>query len=153
MVFDVNHDLRRKACLVDGGHLVDVIDTPFYSSIVKIISIQLINVISHKAGLQQLCGHIGNEFPNAFTDEKVFVIAGPEFGERAGMKIIIWKAIYGLCSSSERWRAHFADTLRSFGFKQTRFDNDVWICLEKSGKMYEYICTHVKDFMIFSKKP
>ena len=43
---------------------------------------------------------------------------------------------------------HIADTLRSFGFTQTRFDNDVWIRLDESGEMYEYICTHVDDFMI-----
>eukprot|EP00957_Ditylum_brightwellii_P121016 9229095-Ditylum_brightwellii.AAC.2 len=129
-------------------------DTPVYSSTVKSISVQLLHVISHKASLEQLCGDIGNAFPNTFTNEKVFVgMTGPEFGKYEGMCIIIRKALYGLCSSSERFRSHLADTLRSFGFKQTRFDNNVWICLDKSGKMYEYICTYVDDFMICSKEP
>ena len=79
--------------------------------------------------------------------------AGVEFGEHAGKTIIIRKAVYGLCSSAERFRAHLTDSLRSFGFKQIRFDNDVWIRFDKSEKMYEYICTHVDDFMICSRNP
>ena len=152
MIFDVKQNLQRKCRLVAGGHLVDMLDIQVYSSTVKSISVQLLHVISHKANLEQLCGDIGNAFPNAYTNEKVYIPkAGVEFGERAGKCIVIKKALYGLCSSSERFHAHLADTLRSFGFAQTRFDNDVWIRLDESGKHYEYICTHVDDFMICSK--
>jgi len=154
MVFDVKQSLDRKCRLVAGGHLVDMMDIQVYSSTVKSISVQLLHVISHKAGLEQLCGDIGNAFPNAYTNEKVYIQkAGPEFGEYEGCCLIIRKALYGLCSSSERFHSHLADTLRSFGFSQTRFDNDVWIRLDESGKHYEYICTHVDDFLICSKNP
>eukprot|EP00957_Ditylum_brightwellii_P078616 5976852-Ditylum_brightwellii.AAC.2 len=112
---------ESKTCC--GGHLVDIMDTPVYSSTVKSISVQLLHVISHKASLEQLCGDIGNAFPNAFTNETLFVArAGPEFGKHEGKCI-------------------------------TRFNNDVWIRLDKSGKMYEYICTHVDNLMICSKEP
>lgn len=63
------------------------------------------------------------------------------------------KTLYGLCSSSERFHAHLADTISSFGFSQTCFNNDVWIILDESGKHYEYICTHVDNFLIRSKNP
>ena len=133
---------------------MDMLDIQVYSSTVKSISIQLLHVISHKDNLEQLCGDIGNAFPNAYTNEKVYIPrAGLEFGEHAGKCIIIKKALYGLCSSAERFHAHLADTLRSFGFKQTRYDNDVWIRLDESGEHYEYICTHVDDFMICSRNP
>ena len=69
MVFDVKQDLRRKCRLVAGGHLVDMMDIQVYSSTVISISIQLLHVISHKENLQQLCGDIGNAFPNAYTKE------------------------------------------------------------------------------------
>eukprot|EP00957_Ditylum_brightwellii_P134115 10224624-Ditylum_brightwellii.AAC.2 len=36
-------------------------------------------------------------------------------------------------------------------FKATRFDRDVWIHLSHDKKSYEYLCTHVDDFCIFSK--
>lgn len=154
MIFDVKHDLRHKARLVAGGHLVEVFDTPVYSSTVKSISVQLLHVIAHKVDLKQLCGDIGNAFVNAYTNEKVFVYrAGIEFGENAGKAIVIKKALYGLRSSAERFHSHLADTLRSFGFKQTRFDNDVWIRFNETDKMYEYVCTHVDDFMIVSRNP
>ena len=48
---------------------------------------------------------------------------------------------------------HLADTLRSYGFKPTRYENDVCIRLDDSKQHYEYICTHVDDFMICSKNP
>ena len=61
--------------------------------------------------------------------------------------------MHGLCLSAERFHAHLADLLRSFGFTQTRFNNDVWLRLDESSKNYEYICSHVDDFMICSKNP
>ena len=68
MLFDVNQSLQRKFCLVAGGHLVDMLDIQFYLSTVKSISVQLLHVISHKDNLEQLCGDIGNAFPNAYTN-------------------------------------------------------------------------------------
>ena len=154
MVFDVKHDLRRKSRLVAGGHLVKLLNNLVYSSTVKTICVRLLHVIADKAGLTQLCGDIGNAFPHAETKEKILFIAGPEFGdEYEGMVVIVLKALHGLQTSSERWHAYFADTLRKLGFKPTRYDNDVWIHKHKGGTTYEYLCTHVDDFMIVSKDP
>lgn len=153
LVFEVKQDLRRKARLVAGGHLVDALDNQTYSSVVKGISVRLLQVIAHKNGMKQLMGDVGNAYPNAYTNEKIYCKAGPEFGELAGRTIIIKKALYGLSTSGERWHKHFADTLRSFGFTPTRYDPDVWIRLHKDGKTYEYICTHVDDFCITSLDP
>ena len=36
---------------------------------------------------------------------------------------------------------------------KSKFDNDVWIRLDDSKQHYEYVCTHVDDFMICSKNP
>ena len=138
MIFDhVKQDLTRKCRLVAEGHLVDMLDIQVYSSTVKSISVQLLHVISHKANLEQLCGDIGNAFMNAYTKEKVYIPkAGIEFEELAGKCIVIKKVLYGLCSSAERFHVHLADTLHSFGFTQTHFDNDVWLRLDESGKQY-----------------
>jgi hypothetical protein len=37
------------------------------------------------------------------------------------------------------------------GFKQTRFDNNVWFRLKVNGEAYDYLCTHVDHFMICGK--
>jgi hypothetical protein len=39
---------------------------------------------------------IGNAYLEAFTSEKVYVIAGSEFGEREGHILILSRALYGL---------------------------------------------------------
>jgi hypothetical protein len=127
------------------------LDHSAYSSTVKGISVKLLHVIAHKADLSQLCGDVSLAFVNAFTNDLVYAIAGPEFGEHKGNAVIIRKALYGLCTSAERWHSHLADTLWSLGFKQTRFNNDVWFPLNVSGDAYDYLCTHVDDFMICAK--
>ena len=108
-------------------------------------------MISHKANLERLCGDIGNLFPNAYTNKKVYIPkSGIYFALYAGKFIVISKPLYGLCSSSERFQVYLSDTLPSFGFLHIRFNNDVYIGLDKSLNHYKYICTHVDDFMVFS---
>ena len=154
MIVDVKQDLCHKARLVAGGHLVDSLDHDVYSSTVKGVSVKLLHVIAHKAGLTQLCGDVGNAFVNAFTNKKVYAVAGKEFGEALeGCIIVVRKALYGLRTSAERWYARFADSLWGIGFALTRYDKDVWIRLNKDGECYDYVCTHVDDFMIVGKDP
>jgi hypothetical protein len=100
IIFDAKQDLRRKARLVAGGHLVDPLDHNVYSSTVKGISMKLLHVIAHKAKLDQLCGDLSLAFVNAYTNKLVYAIAGPEFGEHEGKTVVIRKALYGLCSSA-----------------------------------------------------
>jgi hypothetical protein len=152
IIYDVKQDLTRQARLVAGGHLVDPLDHSVHdSSTVKGISVKLLHVIAHKADLSQLCGDVLLAFVNALTNKLVYAIAGPEFGEHEGKPVVIRKALYGLCTSAERWHSSFAGTLWSLGFKQTRFDNDVWIRLNIDGNVYDYLCTHVDNFMICAK--
>ena len=123
---NVNQDLRHKCRLVAGGHLINALDHDIYSTTVKSLSVKLLQVIAHKAKMEILCRDIGNAYVKAYTNEKVYSIAGEEFGKamKGSVVIIVW-ALYGLGTSSERWHIHLADTLRSFNFKPTRYDNDV----------------------------
>ncbi len=102
--------------MVSGGYLMDAHDHDIYSSKVKGISGMLLYVIAHKSGMRQLCGDVGNAYINAFTNEKVYAHAGPEFGTKEGITVIINRALYGLKTSNDRWYVHFADTLRRLGF-------------------------------------
>eukprot|EP00957_Ditylum_brightwellii_P172237 13111713-Ditylum_brightwellii.AAC.1 len=120
MVFDCMQYMRQKPCLVAGECLVDILDNKVYLSKVKGISVKLLHGISQSAGLNTLYGDIGNDYVNKYTTEKVYVVAGPEFGPGLeGKIVVICKALY----------SHGADK-----------------------KSYEYICTHVDDFCIFSKQ-
>ena len=104
-----------------GGHLVNALHRSTYSTTVKSISAKILQLIAHKANLKILCGNIGNVYVNAFTNKKVYAIAGDEFGkEMRGMVIIIQQVLYVLQTSSERWHSHLLDTLRIFKCTPTR---------------------------------
>ena len=76
------------------------------------LSVQMINLIAMANKLEVICCDVGNACVNSYTQEKVFTIAGPEFGCKwAGKHLIIVKALYGMGTSAERWRSHFAQTL------------------------------------------
>ena len=153
MVYDVKSCGRFKARLVANGAVVSPDSVNAYSSVVKGISVRLLDLIAQRDGLTTLCGDIGNAFVTAPAAEKVWTRLGPEFGDREGTLAIICKALYGLRSSSRAFRAHFAEYLRSFGFRATRYDRDVWMRLRDDESGYDYICTHVDDFKIVARDP
>jgi hypothetical protein len=62
--------------------------------------------------------------------EKVYFIAGPEFGNRAGHTMVIMKALYGLRSSGARWHDKFGDILTDMGLRQSRMETDTWMRME-----------------------
>ena len=74
-------------------------------------------MIFHKTNLKQLCGDIGNIFPNSDTNEKVYIPkVRIDFCERLGTCVIIKKMLYGICSGSRLSHAHLVDIFGSFGF-------------------------------------
>ena len=46
-----------------------------------------------------------------------------------------------------------AEFIVSLGFKKSRYDGDVWMQLRENKDEYDYICTHVNDFMIVARDP
>ena len=153
MIFEIKHDGRCKARLVAGGHLVALRNLSARSTVVKGISVRLPYIIAYSRKLTVLCSDIGNAFVTAPCLEKVYSVAGSNFGEREGSILIIKKALYGLKSSSRAFRLFFAEYLRHCGFQPTKYDRDVWIRLRESKDGYDYICTHVDDFKIVAKNP
>ena len=117
MIFNVKIDFTHKARLVAGGHLTDPPTTLTYSSVVSRESVRLAFLIAALNDLNILVADIGNAYINAMTKEKVYTIAGKEFGDHAGQTIIITRALYGLKSSGAAWRSHLVQTLRDMNFK------------------------------------
>jgi Reverse transcriptase (RNA-dependent DNA polymerase) len=97
---------------------------------------------------------IGNAYLAAYTSEKVYIIAGPEFGEREEHILIIIsfsKALYGLRSSGARWNDRFADCIRDIGFFPCKAEPGIW--MRTKGNLYEYIAVYVDDLAIAMKDP
>jgi hypothetical protein len=98
-----------------------------------------------------MVGDISSAYLEAYTQEKVCFIAGPEFGPLEGHLLTIEKALYGLRSSGARWHDRFADTLRNMGYSTCKADPDVW--LKDCTTHYEYVCVYVDDIMMLGKDP
>ena len=152
IVFEVKFDLRHKARLVAGGNWSDVPKEDCYSGVAGIEAIRLGFFMGELFGLTCVAGDVGNAYLNAKTKEKVYLVAGPEFGDGLeGRILVIDKAIYGLFSSAARFHENPSDKLRALGFRPSRVDSDLWI--KKKGNHYEFIATYVDDVLIWSKDP
>ena len=98
-VFDVKHDGRHKARLVADGHLTDIPVESVYSGVVSLRGFRLVLFLLELNGIQTWSTDVGNAYLEAKTSEKVYIEAGPEFGELEGHLLIIVKALYSLRTS------------------------------------------------------
>ena len=103
LVFDVKHDGWHKANLVTDGHLMDVPIESVYSGVVSLQGLQILMFLAELNGLETWATDVGNAYLEAETSEKVYIIAGQEFGALHGHVLIIHKALYGLRTSGLRW--------------------------------------------------
>ena len=100
-VFDCKADGRRKGCLVAWGDMTPEPEELVYSSVATLHSLCIVVFLAELNGLNLMQEDIGNAYLESYTQEKVYFVAGPEFGQEAGHTFNIDKALYGLCSSSQ----------------------------------------------------
>ena len=161
LIFEVKMDLTRKARLVAGGHLnKNVPRHTTYSSVVSRESVRICFMLAALNNLDVLSGDIGNAYLNAKPLEKCHVTITDDilFGPSArGKTAVISRALYGMKSSGNAWRLHFANILdKVMNFTQCFADNDVWFksAIRPDGtKYYQYVCIYVDDILIVSHKP
>jgi len=118
---------------------------------VPLQGIQILTFLGEVNRLKVWSTDIGNAYLEMYTREKVYIIAGAEFGDREGPVLIISKALYGLHSSGLRWSERLADVLRSMGFFPSKAEKDIW--MRDKGDHYEHIAVYVDDLMIASRIP
>ena len=154
MIFDVKMSgLVRKARLVAGGHTTDTPASVTYLSVVSRDSMRIAFLIAALNDLDIMSADIGNAYLNAPNKEKIWTIAGHEFGTDKGSVFIITRALYGLKSASTAWRMFFAQTLTQLEFKPTRGDSDVYIKPQSKPdgtRYYEMLLVYVDDILVLS---
>jgi hypothetical protein len=111
MVFDVKMDLTRKARIVAGGHTTETPASLTYSSVVSRDSVRIAFLYAALNDLDVMSCDVSNAYLNAPCREKIWFVAGPEFGSRQGQVVKIVRALYGLKSSGAAWRALLQQTL------------------------------------------
>ena len=159
MIFDIKMDgkFTRKARLVADGHKTEAPSSLTYSSVVSRDSVRIAFMIAALNDLDVCACDIGNAYLNANCREKLWTIAGAEFGpEDKGKVMIIARALYGLKSSGAAWRAKLAETLDSLGYKPTQSDPDVWLkkAVKPNGdEYYKYMLVYVDDVLHLAHDP
>ena len=152
IVFDVKFDGRRKARLVADGNHTTMGKDDIYSGVVGLDTVRLGFQLAAMNDLLVCAADVGTAFLYGYTKEKVYVIAGPEFGALKGKPLIIHRGIYGLRTSAARFHEHLALTIRKLGFLPSKADTDLYY-RDTGGDTYEYLATYVDDILIFSKDP
>ena len=151
LVFDVKHDGRHKARLVADGHLTEVPLESVYSGVVSLRGIRILVFLAELNQLETWATDIGNAYLEAKTSEKLYIVAGAEFGDLQGHVLVIDKALYGLRTSGKRWHERLSDCLRDLGFQPCIAEPDIW--LRPGQDCYEYIGVYVDDLAIVAKDP
>ena len=93
------------------GHLTDPPNEDIFSGVVSMETVRICFTLARLIGLIVCACDIESAFMYGKTKEKVYVIAGPEFGEKLqGKRLLICKALYGLKSSGVRWAEKLVDS-------------------------------------------
>ena len=103
LVFAVKYDGRHKARLVADGHLTPEPVESINSGVVSLRSLKLVIFLGKLNNLEIWGADIGNAYLEAPTEEKLYIVAGPEFEDCEGYILTFSKVLYGLKSSGKRW--------------------------------------------------
>ena len=142
----VKHDEKFKARLVEDGHLTK-------EPVVSLRSLRMVVFLSQLNDFEIWGADVGNAYLEAYTDQKLCIIVGPEFKELQGHLLIMIKTLHGTHSGGARWHDRLFDILQELKFKPSKADPDVWMRPEPGGTCYEYIAVYVDDLAIAAKDP
>ena len=122
LVFAVKFDGRHIARLVSDGHLTPEPIENIYYGVVSLRNLRLVIFLDKLNNLDIWGVDIGNPYLEALNDEKLYIVAGPEFQEFEGYILIFLKALHGLKSSGKRWAEVIHCTLRDMKFTPSKPD-------------------------------
>lgn len=151
LVFAVKHDGRHKSRLVSRGDLTDAPTDSVYAGVVSLRGLRMCLFIGELNGMEAYATDIGNAYLEATTKEKVCIKAGPEFGEKEGHLLVIYKALYGLRSSGKEFGDLLAACLKELGFQPSKAEPEIFI--RANEDTYEYVATYVDDLCLVLKDP
>lgn len=111
-----------------------------YTSVVSLRGLRIVLFLAELNGLETWCMDVGNAYLEAHMEEKVHIVAGPEFREQEGRTLVIQKALYGLRSSGRMWWLRSNDILKELGFQASKAEPDIWMRPKKPLRVYCSIC-------------
>ena len=130
------------------GHLTPEPVENIYSGVVSLRNLMLVIFLGKLNHLDLWGADIGNAFLETYTDEKLYIVAGPKFQELEGYFLIFLKALYGLKSSGKRWTEAIHGILRDMKVLPSKADPCIWLMKAPNLRCYEYIAVYVDDLCI-----
>ena len=70
-----------------------------YSGIISLRNLRMVIFLTELNSLGIYSNNVGDSYLEAKTKRKVYIITGDTFGDRKEHTLVIFKALYGLCSS------------------------------------------------------
>ena len=145
-VYAVKHAGKFKARPVADGHLTK-------EPVVSLRSLRMVVFLSQLNDFEIWGADVGNAYLEAYTDQNLCIIVGPEFKELQVHLLIMIKTLHGTHSGGARCHDRLSDSLQELKFKPSKADPDVWMRPEPGGTCYEYIAVYVDDLAIAAKDP
>jgi hypothetical protein len=154
-IFDIKMDgkFTRKARFVAGGHMTEPPASMTYSTVVTRESVRIAFMLASLNDLDVEAADISNAYLNAPCREKIWIVAGPEFGSDEGCVMKVVRAWYGLKSSGASWHAMLSQSMTDMGYTRCKADHDVWMrpAIKPNGfEYYEYVLIFVDDILHLS---
>jgi Reverse transcriptase (RNA-dependent DNA polymerase) len=157
MIFDIKlaENFRHKAQFVAGGHMTETPATLTYSSVVSRDSVHIALLVAALNDLDLKSCDIQNVYLTADCRERIYTVAGPEFGSERGSLMLIKKALYGLKSSGATFRSLLSECLHGMGYNATKADPDVYLrkAVKPHGfEYYEMVLCYVDNILCLLHK-
>ena len=96
---------------------------------------------------------IGTAYLEAPTEEKLFIVAGPDFEDWEGYILTFSKALYGLKYSVKTWAETLYDIQKDMNFIPSRADQCIWLKKNIKINLYKYIAVYLDALCIAAQDP
>ena len=124
-----------------------------HSGVVSLRNLRLEIFLDKLNNLDLWGADIGNTYLEAFTDEKLYIVAGTEIQEVEGYIHMFLKGLCGFKSSGKRWAEVIHGILRDMTFLPSKADPCIWLRKAPNLRWYEYIAVYVDDLCIAAESP
>jgi hypothetical protein len=128
-----------------------------YASVVSRESVMIALTLVALNDLDVMMGNIENAYLTAPITEKVWTVLGPEFGEDAGKRALIMRALYALKSAGAAFRNHLTSCMDHLGWNPCLANQYLWM-KEKTRpddgvKYWAYILIYVDGILCVHHNP
>ncbi len=130
MIFDGNmEDFCWKAQLVAGGHMIDVLATVTYVSIVSRETVRMAPTLAVLNTLKVMAADTMNVYITVPIKERYghYLVPSFKFGKDRGHEAIVVRAFHGLKSTGAAFRSHLADCMTQLRYECNKADPDLWM--------------------------